>query len=84
MLIPVKASFSNNGKPAVYVQKALGFSLRPIEVGKRNENDIVVRKGLEEGDVVTLENPTRPQGEQEAVNSVTGCEVRRLARVCSV
>ncbi len=57
LLIPAKASFSNNGKPAVYVQKALGFALRPIEIGKRNENDIVVRKGLEEGDVVTLENP---------------------------
>jgi multidrug efflux pump subunit AcrA (membrane-fusion protein) len=41
----------------VWVQKALGFSLRPIEIGKQNENDIVVRKGLKDGDVVTLENP---------------------------
>jgi len=57
LLIPVKASFSHDGKPAVWVQKALGFSLRPIQVGKRNDNDIVVRKGLKEGDVVTLENP---------------------------
>ena len=57
LLIPVRASFLHDGKPAVYVQKGQQFRLRMIEVGKRNENDIVVTKNLKEGEAVTLENP---------------------------
>ncbi|HYZ85677.1 MAG TPA: efflux RND transporter periplasmic adaptor subunit [Bryobacteraceae bacterium] len=57
LLIPVKASFMHNGKPAVYVQKGQNFVIREIEVGKRNDSDIVVLKGLKEGEQVTLENP---------------------------
>ncbi|MFN3322311.1 MAG: efflux RND transporter periplasmic adaptor subunit [Bryobacteraceae bacterium] len=57
LLIPIRSSFLHNGKPAVYVQKGHGFQIRTIEVGKRNDNDIVVMSGLEEGEVVTLENP---------------------------
>ncbi len=57
LLIPVRASFTNNGKPAVYVQHGKDFVIRPIEVGKRNDTDMVVVKGLREGEVVALENP---------------------------
>ena len=57
LLIPVRASFVNKGKPAVYVQKGQNFQLRAIEVGKRNDTDIVVLKGLREGETVALENP---------------------------
>lgn len=56
-LIPARASFTKNGKPAVYVQKGEGFVLRPIEVGKRNDSDIVVVSGLKPGETVALENP---------------------------
>lgn len=57
LLIPARASFVYQGKPAVYVQRGQQFLLRRIEVGKRNENDIVVLSGLQPGEVVTLENP---------------------------
>lgn len=57
LLIPTRASFTLNGKPAVYVQKGQSFSTRTIAVGKRNEDDIVVLSGLREGELVTLENP---------------------------
>ncbi len=57
ILIPSRASFTHNGKPAVYIQKGQEFEIRPIEVGKRNDTDIVVTKGLREGEVVALENP---------------------------
>jgi HlyD family secretion protein len=57
LLIPIKASFMHNGKPAVYVQKGQKFLIRNIEVGKRNENDLIVASGLDEGEIVTLENP---------------------------
>lgn len=57
LLIPIRASFTQDGKPAVYMQKGNEFVLRAIEVGKRNETDIVVAKGLRPGDTVALENP---------------------------
>jgi len=57
LLIPVSASFIHHGKPAVYVQRGQNFELREIEVGKRNETDMVVLKGLKEGETVALENP---------------------------
>jgi HlyD family secretion protein len=57
LLIPVRSSFDKDGKPAAYVQEGKGFTLRPIQVGKRNDDDIVVLGGLKEGEVVTLESP---------------------------
>jgi RND family efflux transporter MFP subunit len=57
LLIPVRASFTQNGKPAVYLARGQKFETRVITVGKRNEEDIVVTGGVKEGDRVTLENP---------------------------
>jgi RND family efflux transporter MFP subunit len=57
LLIPIRASFTYQGKPAVWVQKGQNFRIRPITVGKRNDEDIVVLSGLKEGELVTLENP---------------------------
>jgi HlyD family secretion protein len=57
LLIPVRASFTQNGKPAVYVEKGQQFQTRVITVGKRNEEDIIVTGGVKEGERVTLENP---------------------------
>jgi multidrug efflux pump subunit AcrA (membrane-fusion protein) len=57
LLIPARASFDNNGKPAVYVQIGKRFEVRNIQVGKRNDDDIIVTSGLKEGEIVTLESP---------------------------
>jgi RND family efflux transporter MFP subunit len=57
LLIPIRASFDKDGKPAVYLQDGKTFRVVPIEVGSRNDDDIVVLKGLKEGDMVTLESP---------------------------
>jgi HlyD family secretion protein len=57
LLIPIRASFTDNRKPAVYVQQGQQFVKKPIEVGRRNEEDLVVVGGLKEGEVVTLESP---------------------------
>ncbi|MBL8228305.1 MAG: efflux RND transporter periplasmic adaptor subunit [Bryobacterales bacterium] len=58
LLIPIRASFMHQGKPAVYVQRGQEFQIRPIEVGKRNDTDIVVVGGVKEGEMIALENPT--------------------------
>ena len=57
MLVPARASFLHQGKPAVYVQRGQQFDVRPIEVGQRNDNEIIVLSGLREGERVALENP---------------------------
>lgn len=57
LLIPVRASFTQNDKPAVYIQRGQQFQIRQIQVGKRNEEDMIVTSGLREGELVTLENP---------------------------
>jgi multidrug efflux pump subunit AcrA (membrane-fusion protein) len=57
LLIPIKASFLLNGKPAVYIQEGQNFVTRKIQVGRRNDDDIIVAGGLKEGELVTLESP---------------------------
>jgi len=57
LLVPVRASFMRAGKPAVWVQKGQEFEVRQLEVGKRNDTDMSVLKGLKEGEIVAMENP---------------------------
>jgi multidrug efflux pump subunit AcrA (membrane-fusion protein) len=57
LLIPARASFTRDGKPAVYVQIGKSFVVRPISVGRRNDEDIIVTGGLREGEIITLESP---------------------------
>ena len=57
LLIPARASFSKDGKPTVFEQVGKTFVTRQIELGKQNDDDVIVTSGLKEGDVVALENP---------------------------
>jgi len=57
LLIPTRASFDKEGKPAVYIQIGKNFVVRPVQIGERNDEDVVVTSGLKEGDIVTLESP---------------------------
>lgn len=57
LMIPERASFVHNGQPAVHIQNGQDFVVRTIEVGKRNATDIVVLSGLQEGEMVALEDP---------------------------
>jgi cobalt-zinc-cadmium efflux system membrane fusion protein len=60
LLIPLRASIDINGKPAVYVQTgAKTFAPRPIQIGKKNDEDVVVTGGLREGETVALEDPVK-------------------------
>ena len=57
LMIPARASFTQDGKPAVYLQIGEHFSIRFIQIGKRNDEDLVVTSGLKEGDMIALEDP---------------------------
>jgi RND family efflux transporter MFP subunit len=57
LLIPTRASFDKEGKPAVYVQIGKNFVTREVQIGKRNDDEMVITGGLKEGEIVTLESP---------------------------
>jgi len=57
LLIPTRASFDKDGKPAVYVQIGKNFVTREVKIGTRNDEEIVITGGLKEGEIVTLESP---------------------------
>jgi HlyD family secretion protein len=57
LLIPLRASFTQNGRPSAFVRTGEVFNPRRIEVGLRNEDDMVVLKGLRQGEMVALEDP---------------------------
>jgi HlyD family secretion protein len=59
LMIPLQASFDNKGKPVVYVQSGKGFTMRQIQIGRQNEDEVVVTGGLHEGDVVALVDPVK-------------------------
>jgi multidrug resistance efflux pump len=57
LVIPSKASFQIDGQPTVFVQKGAAFERRRITIGARNSAELLVAEGLQEGEVVALENP---------------------------
>ena len=60
LTIPLQANFDSKGRPAVYVQNGKGgFTMRQIQVGRQNEDEVVVLSGLHEGDVVALVDPVK-------------------------
>ncbi len=62
LVIPSKASAQIDGKPTVFVQDGAGYRRVPIEVAATNGAEIVVSDGLQEGDVIALENPETSGG----------------------
>jgi multidrug efflux pump subunit AcrA (membrane-fusion protein) len=55
--IPVDAQFERQEKPLVYVKRGELFYPTPIELGPRNKDYMVVRKGVKPGDTVALVLP---------------------------
>ena len=57
LVIPANASTQIDGKPTVFVKDGTGYRRVLIEVLASNGTDIVVASGLNEGDVIAMENP---------------------------
>lgn len=63
--VPRQAIFDRDGKKVVYRRTAEGFEVVPIETGSASIGAIVVKSGLESGDVIALRNPDPSESEQE-------------------
>jgi HlyD family secretion protein len=61
--IPREAVFNKNEGKVVYVASEGGFEARPVEVGGKNDEEIVITRGLSPGEHVALSDPTRTEKE---------------------
>ncbi|NIM06883.1 MAG: HlyD family efflux transporter periplasmic adaptor subunit [Armatimonadetes bacterium] len=59
--IPVEAVFSKAKGKVVYVSVDGGFVPRRVETGERNDEAVVITKGLKEGERVALSDPTKTE-----------------------
>ncbi|HWG59000.1 MAG TPA: efflux RND transporter periplasmic adaptor subunit [Candidatus Acidoferrales bacterium] len=58
ILIPSEAVFQKGGSSVVYLARGSKFEARPIEVAGRSGGQVLVTKGLQVGERVTLKDPT--------------------------
>ncbi|HUB78377.1 MAG TPA: efflux RND transporter periplasmic adaptor subunit [Bryobacteraceae bacterium] len=57
--VPAQAIFQKDGQDIVYVQQRNGkFQPRKVQLGKRSESMMVLKSGVDPGDVVALSDPT--------------------------
>jgi multidrug efflux pump subunit AcrA (membrane-fusion protein) len=72
IFIPHEALFENKGEFFVYKKDGSGFDDVEVTVGSKSEDFIVVKSGLENGDVVALRDPNKEIAEENLVeeNSV--------------
>ena len=73
LYVPVQAVTRVAGRPTVYIVTDGKLEPRPVEAGLDNNRMIVIKSGLEEGEVVSL---TPPLAQAELKH--TGAETRRL------
>ncbi|RKY87192.1 hypothetical protein DRQ09_04845 [candidate division KSB1 bacterium] len=57
LYIPLQSVFEKDGKTVVYVMNP-GPEKRVVELGPKNSNYVVIKKGLKKGERVTLRDPT--------------------------
>lgn len=61
--VPLSAVFERPEGQTVYVTASEGFTPRRVETGKRNDEAVVITKGLEPGERVALSDPTRSEAD---------------------
>jgi hypothetical protein len=67
LLVPLKAIFSKNGKPVVYLKNVRNITEQEIEKIAENEEFAVVEKAIKEGDLVLLFQPEEFKTQTEKV-----------------
>jgi HlyD family secretion protein len=66
--IPRQALFEKEGKRLVYVKRGERFVPVEVTVGSSSAGRVVITKGLNKGDEIALEDPTKNDEEEESVN----------------
>lgn len=58
LTVPNAAIFEKEGQSTVYRQKGGAFEQLSVTLGEENDTHVIVQKGLNEGDVIALSDPT--------------------------
>jgi HlyD family secretion protein len=69
---PSNGVFKRGDTSFVYLKEDERVVTRDVEVGERNDEAVVIVKGLEEGDEILLEEPTQPLDEVRGVTLASG------------
>lgn len=64
--VPLESVIEREGKTLVFLKTPTGYQRKFIELGKSNDNFVVVSKGLEKGETIALRDPTKPAEDQES------------------
>jgi multidrug efflux pump subunit AcrA (membrane-fusion protein) len=57
LIIPLEAVFASGKTSFVYVRKSGNISKQQVVLGKSNDEEVIVEKGLAEGDIICLSEP---------------------------
>ena len=66
--VPIEAVFESNGEKIIWEAAGSGFKARPVELGERNDNSVVIKSGIDRNDIVALVDPTLSEEERPAVD----------------
>jgi multidrug efflux pump subunit AcrA (membrane-fusion protein) len=58
IVIPASAVFRKAGRNVAYVQRGSKFEETPVEVSRRNTEEVLLAKGLQSGERIALKDPT--------------------------
>jgi HlyD family secretion protein len=58
IVIPASAVFRKAGRNVAYVQRGSKFEETPVEVSRRNTEEVLLGKGLQPGERIALKDPT--------------------------
>jgi len=61
IVIPAGAVFRKGGRSVTYVQRGSKFEETPVEVSRRNAEEVLLARGLQAGERVALKDPTLPR-----------------------
>jgi RND family efflux transporter MFP subunit len=59
LFVPLESVIHKDDTTVVYIKKG-GFKRREVQVGAKNSDFVVIEKGLKQGDLVALRDPTVP------------------------
>ena len=60
LVIPASAVFRKAGRAVAFVQRGSKFEETPVEVSRRNTEEVLLARGLQPGERVAMKDPTLP------------------------
>lgn len=58
LFVPLESVFDKGDTTVVYVKSGRDFSRRPVKLGSRNSDYVIIEDGVREGEAVALRDPT--------------------------